>query len=55
MATLDNGRIVTVGDVLGKRVVVRIEERAVALREPSGVQIRVGLGGKIIGIERSER
>jgi hypothetical protein len=55
MATLDNGRIVTVGDVLGKRVVVGIEERAVALREPSGVQIRVGLGGKIIGIERSER
>jgi hypothetical protein len=55
LATLDNGRIVTVGDVLGKRVVVGIDERAVALREPSGVQIRVALGGKIVGIERSER
>ena len=55
MATLDDGRIVTIGDVLGKRVVVGIDERAVTLREPSGVQIRVALGGKVVGIERSER
>ena len=55
MATLDNGRIVTVGDVLGKRVVVDIEERAVVLREPSGVRIRVAVGGKIVGIDRSKR
>jgi hypothetical protein len=55
MATLEDGRIVTVGDVLGKRVVVGIDERAVALREPSGVQIRVALGGKVVGIERSGR
>jgi hypothetical protein len=55
MATLGDGRIGTVGDVLGKRVVVGIDERAVALQEPSGVQIRVALGGKVVGIERSER
>lgn len=55
MATIDDGRIITVGDVLGKRVVVGIDERAVVLREPSGVQLRVGLGGRILGVERSER
>jgi hypothetical protein len=27
----------------------------VLLREPSGVQIRVGLGGRVIGIEPSDR
>jgi hypothetical protein len=52
MATIDEGRIISVGDVLGKRVVVAIDERAVVLKEPSGVQIRVGLGGKILGVER---
>jgi hypothetical protein len=55
MATIDDGRVISVGDVVGKRVVVGIDERAVVLREPSGVQIRVGLGGKILGIERSDR
>jgi hypothetical protein len=52
MATIDEGRIISVGEVLGKRVVVAIDERAVVLKEPSGVQIRVGLGGKILGVER---
>lgn len=55
MATIDEGRIVSVGDALGKRVVVAIDERALVLKEPSGVQIRVGLGGRILGVERSER
>lgn len=52
MATIDDGRIISVGEILGKRVVVAIDERAVVLREPSGVQIRVGLGGRVLGIER---
>jgi hypothetical protein len=52
MATIDDGRIISVGEVLGKRVVVAIDERAVVLKEPSGVQIRVGLGGRILGVER---
>jgi hypothetical protein len=51
----DEGQIIGIGDVLGRRVVVAIDERAVVLKEPSGVQIRVGLGGRVIGIERSER
>jgi hypothetical protein len=55
MATIDDGRIIGVGDVIGKRVVVEIDERAVVLKEPSGVQIRVALGGKIVGVARSER
>jgi hypothetical protein len=55
MATIDDGRIIGIGDVVGKRVVVGIDERAVVLREPSGVQIRVALGGRIVGVERSER
>lgn len=36
-----NGRIVGVGDVIGPRVVVRIEAEAVILREPSGLDVRV--------------
>jgi hypothetical protein len=55
MATIDEGRMVLVGETIGKRLVVAIDYRSIVLREPSGVQIRVGLGGKILGIERSER
>jgi hypothetical protein len=55
MATIDDGRIIGVGDLLGRRRVVGIDERAVVLQEPSGVQIRVALGGKVIGVARSER
>ena len=51
-ATVNDGRVVGVGDALGRRVVVAIDERALVLREPSGVQIRVGLGGKVLGVER---
>jgi hypothetical protein len=49
LATVDDGHIVGVGDVLGRRVVIRIDDRAVILREPSGVEIRVGLGGRVLG------
>jgi hypothetical protein len=51
----DEGQIIGVGDVLGRRTVVGIDERAVVLKEPSGVQIRVGLGGRVIGVERGGR
>ena len=51
-ATVDNGQIVRVGDVIGQRTVVAIDERTVVLREPSGVRIRVGLGGRVLRIER---
>jgi hypothetical protein len=47
-----NGRVVTVGDAVGPRVVAAIEPREVILQEPSGVQIRVGLGGRVLGIVR---
>jgi hypothetical protein len=50
-ATVEGGRIVGVGDVLGRRTVVAIEERALILREPSGVRIRVGLGGRLLSPE----
>jgi hypothetical protein len=40
LATLDGG-IVTTGDRIGLRTVVRIERDAVILREPSGVDVRV--------------
>ena len=50
-ATVNEGQIVGIGAVIGKRIVVAIDDRAVVLREPSGVQIRVGLGGRILGIE----
>ena len=46
-----DGRVVTVGDHVGQRVVTAIEPRAVVFREPSGVQIRVGLGGRFIGVK----
>jgi hypothetical protein len=47
-----NGRVVSVGDAIGPRVVAAIEPREVVLQEPSGVQIRVGLGGRVLGIIR---
>jgi hypothetical protein len=52
LATIDEGHIISIGDVLGRRVVTGIDEHAVVLREPSGVQIRVGLGGRLLGIVR---
>jgi len=55
LATIDDGNIITVGDTVGKRVVVRIDERYVVFRELSGVQIRVALGGRVLGIDRPER
>jgi hypothetical protein len=36
-----------VGDRIGRRVVVRIDERAVTLREPSGARVRVGLDRRL--------
>jgi hypothetical protein len=54
-ATVEGGHIVRVGDTLGRRTVVAIDDRTVLLREPSGVQIRVGLGGRVIGVERLDR
>jgi hypothetical protein len=42
-ATIDDGRVVAAGERIGRRVVVRIDERAVTLREPSGARVRVGL------------
>jgi len=51
-ATVNDGQIIGIGDVLGRRIVVAIDDRAVVLREPSGVQIRVGLGGRVLGVER---
>jgi hypothetical protein len=47
-----NGRVVTVGDRVGQRVVTAIEPRTVVFREPSGVQVRVGLGGRFLGVKR---
>jgi hypothetical protein len=55
LATIDEGNIITVGDTVGKRLVVRIDERYVVFRELSGVQIRVALGGRVVGIDRPER
>lgn len=54
-ATIDSGQIIGIGDVLGRRVVVAIDERTVVLQEPSGVQIRVGLGGRLVAVGRSDR
>jgi hypothetical protein len=54
-ATIDDGQIVGIGDLLGRRTVVGMDERSVVLQEPSGVQIRVGLGGRLLGIERAAR
>ena len=51
----DEGQIIAVGDTIGRRVVVGIDDRTVLLREPSGVQIRVALGGRVVGVERGGR
>jgi hypothetical protein len=51
-ATISGGRIVGVGDTLGRRLVVAIDEKAVVLREPSGIRVRVGLGGQVLEVER---
>ena len=48
LATVGSGQIVRIGDRVGRRVVVAIDERAVVLREPSGVHVRVGLGGRLV-------
>jgi hypothetical protein len=45
-ATIENGQIVRIGDVLGRRTVVAIDERTILLREPSGLLIRIALGGR---------
>jgi hypothetical protein len=56
LATIgDEGQVVAVGDTIGRRVVVAIDDRTVLLREPSGVRIRVALGGRVVGVERSGR
>ena len=53
LATIgEDGQIIAVGDTVGRRVVVAIDDKTVLLREPSGVQIRVALGGRVIGVER---
>jgi hypothetical protein len=46
-----NGRAVTVGDHVGQRVVTAIEPRTVVFREPSGVQILVGMRGRLVGVK----
>jgi hypothetical protein len=51
-ATVGAGQIVGVGDAIGRRVVVSIDERALTLREPSGIRIRVGLGGRLLDATR---
>ena len=43
---LIGGEIVTVGDFVGPRVVVRIDARSVVLREPSGEEITVLLSDR---------
>jgi hypothetical protein len=47
-----DGRVVTVGDRVGQRLVTAIEPRTVVFREPSGVHISVGLGGRLLGVIR---
>jgi hypothetical protein len=54
-ATIDGGQIIGIGDVLGRRTVVGMDERSVVLQEPSGAQIRIGLGGRLLGVERANR
>ena len=54
-ATIEGGQIVGIGDLSGRRTVVGMDERSVVLQEPSGVQIRIGLGGRLLGVERAAR
>ena len=56
LATIgDEGQIIGVGDTIGRRVVVGIDDKTVLLREPSGVRIRVALGGRVVGVEPVDR
>ena len=54
-ATVDGGQIIGIGDLLGRRIVVAMDERSVVFQEPSGMQIRIGLGGRLLGTERVVR
>jgi hypothetical protein len=54
-ATIEGGQIVGIGDLLGRRTIVGMDERSLVLQEPSGVQIRIGLGGRLLGVERATR
>lgn len=47
-AAIDGKHVVGIGDAVGRRVVVRIDDRTVTLREPSGARVRVGLGGRLV-------
>ena len=47
-AAIDGGKVVGIGDAIGRRVVVRIDERTLTLREPSGGRVQVGLGGRLV-------
>ena len=51
-ATVEAGKSSELATV-GRRTVVAMDERSVVLQEPSGVQIRIGLGGRLLGIERA--
>ena len=56
LATIgDQGQIIAVGDTIGRRVVVGIDDKTVLFREPSGVRIRVALGGRVVGVEPADR
>ena len=50
-----NGQVVGVGDHVGRRTVVAVDDRSVVFEEPSGVLIRIGLGGRLLGTERAVR
>jgi len=54
-ATLEGGRIVGIGDLVGRRTVVGIDQGSVLFREPSGVRLRMGLGGRRLTVEREAR
>jgi hypothetical protein len=54
-ATIDDGQIIGIGDLLGRRTVVSMDERSVVFQEPSGMQIRIGPGGRLLGIDRAMR
>jgi hypothetical protein len=55
LVTVEGGQIVGIGALLGRRTVVAVDEHSVVLREPSGLKIRVGIGGRLLGIERDAR
>jgi hypothetical protein len=47
LAIID-GRILRVGDPVGRRVIVRIEPDGVVLREPSGLEVSLQLRGAVV-------